>query len=288
MLLALLTLTLLLVLPVAGFVTYLWWNQERFILPGRIIGSYEKPDASITPYQPLTLETQEGLNLHGILFPATTSPSSLVLAFPGNMHDAVGFAAYLKKNIFPEPHYAVAAVSYRGYPNILGTPSEGNASQATMYADGLTLYDTLQQNLTPSETLIVAYSIGTTVAVNLATQRPVARMALFAPPASIRRIVKEKYPWLPVSLLLRNPFATEDILASLKTPTTIFYGPDDDVIPAAHITDVLHAANPGIALIPIPGAVHDISLMISKPGIPHMLKEAMKPAAAAQTSTKIR
>jgi pimeloyl-ACP methyl ester carboxylesterase len=202
------------------------------------------------------------------------------------MHDAVAFATYLKKTIFPESSYAVAAVSYRGYPNALGTRSGGKPSQATLYADSLTLYDTLQQQLKPAHTSVVAYSIGTTVAVNLAIQRPVARMALFAPPASIRRIIHRKYPWLPLSLVLRNPFATEDIIGNLKTPTTIFYATEDEVVPVEDITTILHAANPSIPLIPLAGNHNHITLL-SSPDVPRLLSAAMKsplPGIASKVS----
>lgn len=263
---------LIILFPIITFVIFLTSQQTRMILPATV-NSINPLDIT-QPFETLAIETPDGAILHGVLFPATTtSNTTLILAFPGNTHNAVGFASFLKSKVFPEDNIAVAALSYRGYPNGVTPASTGTPSQAAMYADSELIYDHLTQQLKPANVKIAAYSIGTAVAVHLALSRPVASMVLMAPMASIRRIVQGKYPWLPVRLLLRHPFATEDVIANLKTPTTLIYTPTDELVPASHVEKILHAANPSLPIIKIEGATHTTLILDSR--IPNLIRKVL-------------
>jgi pimeloyl-ACP methyl ester carboxylesterase len=262
----------ILLLPVIGFVALLTYKQTSLILPARV-NSVDTPPASLNP-EYLSLKTPDGNTLHGVLFASkNTSPTTLILAFPGNMHNAVGFATYLKNNVFPEQDVAIAALSYRGYPNGITPPSTGTPSQKAMFEDGLFIYDTLFQRLHPAVVKIVGYSIGTAVSNHIALHRPVESMALLAPIASIRRIAQDKYPWIPVRLLLRHPFATEDTIGALQTSTTIIYSHTDGLVPAAHVEQVLHNANPNIPIINVPDTNH-VTLILSDK-LPGLIRTAL-------------
>ena len=262
----------LLLLPVLGFVAFLYAQQTRLILPARV-NPVGKSDLTV-PYETLSLQTPDGATLHGILFPAkTTSNTTLILAFPGNTHNPVGFAHFLRTSVFPETNIAIAALSYRGYPNGITPPSTGTPSQKAMLADSEFIYDQLTARLHPTSVQVVGYSIGTAVSTHLALHRPVQSMALMAPLASVRRIAQERYPWLPVRLLIRHPFATEDTIAGLKTPTTLIYTPTDGLVPAHHVEKVLHQANPNLPLIAVPNTNH-VTLILD-PRIPGLLRTAL-------------
>ena len=263
---------LIILLPLIGFVAFLTNQQTRLILPA-IVNTVEAPPAALNP-EYLSIQTPDGETLHGVLFaPKSGAVTTLILAFPGNTHNAVGFATFLKANVFPENDIAVASLSYRGYPNGITPPSTGTPSQKAMFDDSLLVYDTLTSRLHPQNVKVAGYSIGTAVSNHLALNRPVARMVLLAPVASIHRIAQERYPWLPVRLFLRHPFATEDTIANLKTPTTIIYSPTDGLVPASHVEKILHNANPAIPIIPVEGTNH-VSLILSEK-IPALLRQAL-------------
>ncbi|RYG59965.1 MAG: hypothetical protein EON60_08775 [Alphaproteobacteria bacterium] len=264
-------LAILVLIPVIGFMLVLVTQQTRLILPARV-NNAEPPPASLHP-QYLSLPTPSGATLQGVLFPAKTASPTLILAFPGNTHNAVGFAAFLKETVFPDDDIAVAAFSYRGYPNGITPPSTGTPSQAGLYADSLLIYDVLTTRLQPKSVKVAAYSIGTAVATHLALNRPVDKMLLAAPIASVRRIAQERYPWVPVRLLLRHPFATEDVIAALTNSTTIIYSPTDGLVPRHHVEDILHTANPSIPLIAVPGTNH--VTLILHPETPALIRKAL-------------
>ncbi len=264
---------LVLVLTLVGVAAFLTYNQQRFILPARV-NAVTAPDDSLN-YEYTTLTTPDGDTLHGIIFlPEKISATELVMAFAGNTHNPIGFAQFLKTQVYEgRADVAIAAFSYRGYPNGLTPPSTGTPSQAAMFADAELIYDTLTTRFQPQQVKAVGYSIGTAVAAHLATVRQLDAMALVAPLASVRRIVQGKYPWLPVSLLLKHPFATEDIIAGIETPTTLVYSPTDGLVPEAHVTQVLHGKNPSIPLVAVEHTNH-VTLALS-PRLPELLQQAL-------------
>lgn len=260
----------LLAIPVM-LALYLSLNQARFILPARV-NAVSAPAGNLNP-EYMQIPTPDGATISGVVLPASGQTRTLILAFPGNSHNPIGFATFLRESVFPETDVAIAAFSYRGYPNGVTAPSTGKPSQAAMYADSELVYDVLTTRLKPAQTKVVGYSIGTAVATHLATQRKTDALTLMAPVASVRRIVQNRYPWLPVRLLLRHPFATEDIIATLQVPTTIIYSPTDGLIPAPHVEQVLHTASPTIPLIRVEGTNH-VSLVLH-PSIPGLLRKSL-------------
>lgn len=274
MLIALLAVVALLV----GVGAYLAYHQERFILPGNV-NPVSAPPRGLK-YEYASLTTPEGDTLHGIIFlPETTPVTELVLAFPGNMHNPIGFAEFLRTQVYAgRQDVVIAAFSYRGYPNGHTPPSEGRPGQAAMYADAALAYDRLSERFHPAEVKAVGYSIGTAVAAHLATMRSLSAMALVAPIASVRRIVQKRHPWLPVAWLLRHPFATEDIIAHISVPTTLIYSPTDGLVPKSHVTQVLHKQNPAMPLVAVPHTNH-VTLATS-PLLPGLLQQALGLKAA--------
>lgn len=262
---------LILLLPVILFMAFLASQQTRLILPGRVNNAEPPPAALNAAY--ISLPTPDGAVLQGVLFPAKTESPTLIIAFPGNTHNAIGFATFLRESVFPDDDIAIASFSYRGYPNGITPPSSGTPSQAGMYADSLLIYDVLKDRLKPKSVKVAAYSIGTAVGTHLALNRPIDKMVMLAPIASIRRIAQQKYPWVPVRLLLRHPFATEDVIANLTTSTTIIYSPTDGLVPRSHVEKILHTANPSIPLIAVPNTNH-VTLVLH-PDIPQLLREAL-------------
>ncbi|NJL08164.1 MAG: alpha/beta hydrolase [Methylacidiphilales bacterium] len=196
-----------------------------------------------------------------------------MLAFGGNAHDVVGFASFLKNTVFPLPGVAVAGFSYRGYGNALGTRSTGAPSEPALKADALLVYDVLTKQLQPDAVVAIGYSLGSAVATFLASQRPLQHLVLVAPPASIRRLAQEQYSFVPVSLLLKSPWATEDLLPGIKMPITAIHSPEDGLIPASHI-EVLRQANPKMTVIAIEDADHDS--ILDHPRMPSLLRQSLE------------
>jgi pimeloyl-ACP methyl ester carboxylesterase len=280
-----LLLLVVLLIPV-GLVGSLYLTQDGLIYP-RIVNDVPPPSAAAARFEAVRLPTPDGAELAGVAFPpegperpdvATAPRTVLVLAFGGNAHDVVGFATFLKNTVFPQPGVAVAGVSYRGYANALGTASTGAPSERALKADALLIHDAMVARFRPDAVVAIGYSLGSAVATYLASQRPLAGLVLVAPPASIRRLAQEQYPLVPVSLLLKSPWATEDILPGLTLPVTALYAPADELVPAAHI-EVLRQANPRMTAVAFEDTSH--GTILDHPRLPQVLRDSLAAALAA-------
>lgn len=147
--------------------------------------------------------------------------------------------------------YGLLAPSYRGYPG-----SDGQPSQTGFVSDGLELFDRLAQD--GSTVVLHGQSLGTGVAAAVAAQRPEAELlVLEAPFTATVDVAAERYPWLPVHKLMRDQFATRDIIADIQVPTLIFHGTADDVVGPQHGEALAAAAGDTAQLFLIPDGTHN-------------------------------
>lgn len=115
-------------------------------------------------------------------------PKALIY-FGGNAED-VSLSLPLFSKAFPE--YAIYLLHYRGYGGSSGTPSE-----TALRDDAHALFDKVYTEH-PS-TVVIGSSLGTGVAVHLASQRPASRLILIMSYDSIQDIAAFRFPYIPVS-----------------------------------------------------------------------------------------
>jgi len=151
-----------------------------------------------------------------------------IIYFGGNAEAVGELAPYFSEHF---PHQAVYLVNYRGYGGSTGSPSE-----QAFFADALAVYDFV--HATHSNISVIGRSLGTGVAVYLTTQRNVKKLLLTSPYDSIENLAKNQYPIFPVSILLKDKFASVDRVAGITTPTMIVIAETDNVVPHRN-TDAL-------------------------------------------------
>jgi len=134
--------------------------------------------------------------------------------------------------------YGVMIVEYRGYGGIAGSPSEEG-----LYADGRAALDWLAAHGVPSQTtLLYGASLGTGVAVKLATERQVAGVILEAPYTSTTDVAAGVYWMFPVRLLLWDRYDSLSRITQIHAPLLVMHGGADDTIPQAQGRTLLAAA----------------------------------------------
>ena len=120
----------------------------------------------------------------------------------------------------------LVALSYRGYGGSSGRPTE-----AGLIADARAAYD-FAVKLYPAERIVLwGESLGSGVAVALATERPIARIVLEAPFLSAADIAAGVYPYLPVRLLMKDQFRSDLRVPKITVPILILHGDRDAVVP---------------------------------------------------------
>lgn len=123
---------------------------------------------------------------------------------------------------FPED--AIYALHYPGYGGSSGSPSE-----QAIFADSLVLFDRVMADH-PNIT-VVGRSLGSGVAVWIASQRPIARLVLVTPFDGLADPAAQQYRLLPVRWLLRDRFESWRYASKVTAPTRIIVAGDDELVP---------------------------------------------------------
>jgi len=181
------------------------------------------------PHSELQITTPDNIKLHGWLVKNTSHPKApLLIYFGGNAEEV---SSWLWKDAEKLSGWAVSLVNYRGYGLSEGQPSETN-----LFKDALFLYDTFSKREDIDTTKIVAMgrSLGTGVAVYLASQRPLQAVILVSPYDSLRSVAQQVYFFVPVSLLLKHPFDSLKLAPAIKIPMLAVIAPQDEVISPSH------------------------------------------------------
>jgi fermentation-respiration switch protein FrsA (DUF1100 family) len=163
--------------------------------------------------------------------PAADSTGRWLLICHGN-------AGNLSDGGRPE-HYAglralglnLLAFDYRGYGESDGIPGE-----AGLYRDAEAAYRYLRDSLgvPPERIVLFGHSLGSAVAVELATRVPAAGIVLDGALMSVIARAQEVYPYVPVRWIARSRFASIEKIGRVKIPKLFLHARRDDVVPIAH------------------------------------------------------
>jgi pimeloyl-ACP methyl ester carboxylesterase len=178
---------------------------------------------------------------------AHEGPKALVY-FGGNAEDV---SASLPQIAQAFPDRAIYLMHYRGYGGSTGSPTE-----EALHQDALALYDKV--HAAHPDILAMGRSLGTGVAVRLASQRPVKRLVLVTPYDSIQELAAGQFPFFPVRWLLRDKFDSGQHAPRLAIPTLIVLAEHDEVIPRASTEQLYARFAKGTALLKvIPATGHN-------------------------------
>ena len=114
------------------------------------------------------------------------------------------------------PDHALYLLHYRGFGGSSGSPSEEAIAR-----DALTLFDKVYSSHT--QVAVVGRSLGSGVAVRLASQRPAARLILITPYNSLEELAVRQYPIFPVKWLLKDRFDSWKYAAHVSIPTLLLF-----------------------------------------------------------------
>ena len=203
-------------------------------------------------YEEISFKTQDGLSLHGWWIPGTGSPLT-ILWFHGNG----GNISYRLDNINRRHDLLGANIfifDYRGYGR-----SEGGASEEGTYKDGdaAIRYLHSREDIDPAKIVFLGESLGSAVAVEMATRHDCAALILEAPFLSIPEMAKVSFPFLPIGSLLQTRYDTLSKIGQVRVPLLIVHGEDDEIVPFRHGQRLFEAASEPKELYVIKQARHN-------------------------------
>ncbi len=183
----------------------------------------------------------------------------LVLYFSGNANNAIEFIDKIAPKI---KNYNFLAFNYPGYAG-----SEGKSSEKNFYKTA----DEIFKRYKPD--FVIGRSIGTAVASYLASKYKFKGLILITPFDSIVSIAKEKYPFIPVSLLLKYKFNEAEFISKSDIPTVVIALKHDNVIPQKSLKNLLKKIKNLKDLIIIDGVTH--GGIYEYPHIEKLIKKAL-------------
>jgi pimeloyl-ACP methyl ester carboxylesterase len=198
---------------------------------------------------------RDGHQLQGWYVPGPISRKKpLVVYYGGNAEEVSG-------NLYDLPRLQAGAylfLNYRGYGD-----SQGKPSQKALCGDALHVLDTLveRDEIPLDHVVLMGRSLGSGVAVHVASQRPVRGVILVTPFDSLLNVARHHYPYLPVRLLLKHPFDSAALAPAIKLPALFLIGREDTIIPNSRSIRLAELWGGPVEAVTIEGVGHnDIQL----------------------------
>ncbi len=211
-------LALLVVLGYLFICLFMYFRQRAMLY-------YPTAPVNSSEAQPIWLE-HDGERLK--IWYAAGSGRRALIYFGGNAEEVSHNIGQLKR-LFPSFHLYLH--NYRGYGGSSGTPGERE-----LLADSLALYEWIRAR--HEEVVVIGRSLGTGVALYLASQKPLLGLVLVTPYASMVEVAAHHYPYLPVRSLMKDRFDSASRATMVAAPVLCLVAEVDEVIPRK-ISDAL-------------------------------------------------
>ena len=225
----------------------LYWLQGRLIYPGeRLRRGPLRHDAQRRIHH-VRMRSADGNELICGYAPPATPAHATVVLFHGNGEDLS--QRYHIAHALLDAGYGVVLAGYRGYGGAPGRPSE-----AGLYADGRAAVAFAARHA--RDVVVHGYSLGSGIAVQMATEHALAALLHEAPFTSIADVAAVRLRGLPLRRLVRDRYDNLAKIGAVHAPTLIYGGDADSVIPPAQFSRLFSAIRAPRRLAIVGGATH--------------------------------
>jgi len=227
-----------------GAVAYMYVNQRalQYSAGGEIT---ELAGTLLSGAEAVAIPTGDSVVNGWYQAPATGKP--IIVYYKGNS----GSYTYEHERYeqFVAEGYGFLAFDYRGFPT-----SPGEITEANVLEDALAAFDWAAAKGAPL--LIWGRSLGSGPATYVASQRDAEALLLETPFLSAVTVAGERYPFLPVTLVMQDQYRNNDWIADVTEPVLVAHGTGDTTIDVSN-GERLHALAPNKdELWIVPGAGH--------------------------------
>jgi esterase/lipase len=208
----------------------LYFNQDDLLFhpQPKTLTEVSKILEAAPEFDTLTFVMKDGNRTCGYISKDTVQEKlPLVIYFGGNAEEVSHLSEY--KTYFQNT--VMALINYRSFGL-----SRGVISEQTMFSDALEVYDKLINNpeVDANNVIVIGRSIGTGVATYLSSQRKTNGTVLITPYENMIDVAFEKYPFVPISILIKNRFESDKYAPSISSPMLALISKNDQIIPKHH------------------------------------------------------
>ena len=223
----------------------------------------EPSAAGVPAAERVMLSTRDRLQLHAWFVPPTApSNRGVVVVFNGNAGNR-SYRADLARG-FCARGLATLLFDYRGYSGNPGAPTEeGLALDAVAAREYL---DT-RRDIDHRAIVYFGESLGAGVAVRLALSHPPRALVLRSPFTSLVDTARHHFPYIPAGLLLRDRFASSEVIANVRCPVVVITAAHDSIVPADQSRRLFELAKEPKRLVVIEDADHNDEALTAGPRV---------------------
>ena len=188
-------------------------------------------------YKEIFIETDKNIKLKSWFINKDLKKFKTVVFFHGNAGNLLNRVH--KINELNKLDINILLISWRGFSGNKGKPSEKN-----LYYDAKQTIDWLKaQGLNNKNIILYGESLGTGVVTELASKNNFGGIILESPFTSMVDTAKIYYPYLPVSLLLKDRYDSKSKIKDIKSPILIMHGKMDNIVPQQMGLELFEKAN---------------------------------------------
>ena len=220
------TLINILILILLGYliITFALYFFQRNLLYYPAINNYsgEKLNVSV---EKVKIKTEDNIELLSWYHKKNSGDYKTILFLHGN-------AGTLENRIYKINHLKnmnvnFLIIAWRGFSGNKGKPTEKG-----LYEDARSALRWLKSKGVKEESIIIyGESLGTGVATEIAQYKNFAGVILETPFTSMVSAGKSKYPFFPVSFLLKDKYESDKKIKNIKSPILIMHGEVDKLVP---------------------------------------------------------
>lgn len=146
----------------------------------------------------------------------------------------------------------LVALSYRGYGGSSGRPTEAGliSDASAAYAFALARYGA-------PRIALWGESLGSGVAIALAAEHPVGHVIIESPFTSAADVGATRYWFVPVRLLMKDQFRSDERIGKVTAPVLVLHGEADTIVPIALGERLYALINAPKRFVRFPGAGHN-------------------------------
>jgi fermentation-respiration switch protein FrsA (DUF1100 family) len=188
-------------------------------------------------YEEIFIETDKKIKLKSWFIKKDLDKLKTILIFHGNAGNL--FNRVYKLNELNKLDVNILLISWRGFSGNKGKPTEKN-----LYRDADESVKWLNnQGVISKNIILYGESLGTGVATELGTSNAFGGIILESPFTSIANAAKIYYPYLPVSIILKDRYDSIGKIKNINTPIFIMHGKMDNIVPQQMGLELFEKAN---------------------------------------------